>query len=135
MNDKNISPINDARNEFIICIPISQFPRSPAAPNQFPAPPRQVLLPRRFQRLGAVLQLRFAGRARAVDATENLSVRFDAMSDDPAVAMRANRCQRVDRALEAVEGVMLPANDYFERLVILIFANFTCSHTQKFRAT
>jgi hypothetical protein len=80
------------------------------------------------------LQLRFAGRARAMDATENLSVRFDAMSDDPAVAMRANRRQRVDRALEAVEGVMLPANDYFERLVILILANFTCSHTRMFRA-
>jgi hypothetical protein len=78
--------------------------------------------------------LRFAGGARAMDATENLSVRFDAVSDDPAVAMRANRCQRVDRALEAVEGVVLPTDDYFERLVILIFANFTCSHTQIFRA-
>jgi hypothetical protein len=78
--------------------------------------------------------LRFAGRARAVDATENLSVRFDAMSDDPAVAMRANRRQRVDRALEAIEGVMLSGNDYFEGLVIFVLANFTCSHTHKFRA-
>jgi len=56
------------------------------------------------------------------------------MSDDPAVAMRANRRQRVDRALEAIEGVVLSANDYFERLVIFVLANFTCSHTQKFRA-
>jgi len=80
------------------------------------------------------LQLRFAGRARAVDATENLSVRFNTVPNDPAVAMRANRRQRVDRALEAVEGVVLPANDYFERLVIFVFANFACSHTERFRA-
>ncbi len=70
-----------------------------------------------------------------MDAAKNLPVRFDAMTNYPAVAVGANWRQRVDRALEAVEGVMLPANDYFERLVILIFANFTCSHTQKFRAT
>ena len=64
-----------------------------------------------------------------MDAAENLSVRFDAVSDDPAVAMRTNWRQRVDRTLEAVESVMLAANDYFERLVIFVFANFTCSHT------
>jgi hypothetical protein len=69
-----------------------------------------------------------------VDAAENLTVRFNAVSDNPAVAVGTNRRQRVDRALEAIEGVMLPAHDYFERLVILIFANFTCSHTQIFRA-
>ena len=80
------------------------------------------------------MQLRFAGRARAVDATENLYVRFDAVSDDAAVAMRANRRERVDRALEAIEGVVLPADDYFKGLVISVLANFTCSHTQKFRA-
>ena len=62
-------------------------------------------------------------------AAENLSVRFDAVPDDPAVAVRTNRRQRVDRALEAIEGVVLPANDYFKRLVIFIFANFACSHT------
>jgi hypothetical protein len=87
-----------------------------------------------LQRLNAVFQLRFARGARAVDAAEDLSVCFDAMSDDSAVAMRANRGQRVDRALEAIEGVMLPANDDFKRLVIFIFANFACSHKQIFRA-
>jgi len=64
-----------------------------------------------------------------MDAAEDLSVCFNAVSDNPAVAMRANRRQRVDRALEAIEGVMLPANDDFKRLVIFIFANFACSHT------
>jgi hypothetical protein len=82
-----------------------------------------------FTALDAVFQLRFAGSARAVDATENLSIRFNAVSDDPAIAMRANWRERVDRAFEAVEGVVLPANDDFKRLVIFIFANFAGSHT------
>jgi hypothetical protein len=82
-----------------------------------------------LQRLNAIFQLRLARGARAVDAAEDLSVCFNAVSDDSAIAMRANRRQRVDCALEAVEGMMLPANDYFERLVIFIFANFACSHT------
>jgi hypothetical protein len=63
-----------------------------------------------------------------MDATENLSVGFNAVSHDPALTMRANRRQRMDRALEAIE-VMLPANDHFKRLIIFIFANFACSHT------
>ena len=63
-----------------------------------------------------------------MDAAEDLSVGFHAVADHPTVAVRANRRQRVDRALEAVEGVMLPANDYFKRLVIFILANFACSH-------
>ena len=86
------------------------------------------------RRSGAIFQLRFAGLARAVDAAEDFSVSFNAVPHDPAVAMRANRCQRVDGALEAVEGVALPANDHFKRLVIFVFANLTCSHTQIFRA-
>jgi len=81
------------------------------------------------RRSGAIFQLRFAGLARTVDAAEDLSVCFHAVSDDSAVAMRANWRQRVDCALEAVEGVMFPANDYFKRLVIFILANFACSHT------
>jgi len=69
-----------------------------------------------------------------VDAAENLSVSFNAVPDDPAVAMCANRRQRVDGALETVEGVVLPADDHFKRLVIFVFANLACSHTQMFRA-
>ena len=63
-----------------------------------------------------------------MDAAEDLSIGFHAVADHPAVAVGANWRQRVDRALEAVEGVMLPANDYFKRLVIFILANFACSH-------
>ena len=69
-----------------------------------------------------------------MDAAENLPVGFNTVSNYPALTMRANWRQCVDRALEAVEGVMFPANDYFERLVIFIFANFACSHTNLSRA-
>ncbi len=69
-----------------------------------------------------------------MDAAEDLSIGFYAVSDHPAVAVRANRRQRMDRALEAIEGVVFAANDHFKCFVVFIFANFTCSHTQFFRA-
>jgi hypothetical protein len=69
-----------------------------------------------------------------VDTTENFSVRFDAVADDTAVAVGANRRQRVDCALEAIEGVTLSAHDDFKRLVIFVLANFACRHTQFVRA-
>ncbi len=65
-----------------------------------------------------------------MDAAEDFSSLLHAVTDDPALAVRANRRQRVDRALEAIEGVMLSGNDHFKGLVIFIFANFACSHTQ-----
>jgi hypothetical protein len=68
-----------------------------------------------------------------VDATKYLSVGFDTVPDDSAVAVRADRRQRVNRALEAIKGVMLASYDHFERLVIFILTNFACSHTQFFR--
>ena len=69
-----------------------------------------------------------------MDAAEDLSVGFNTVPDNPAVTVRTDRRQCVDRALEAVERVVLPANDYFKRLVIVVFANFAFSHTQIFRA-
>jgi hypothetical protein len=66
------------------------------------------------------------------DAAENLSVSFNAVPDNPAIAMRASRRQRVDGALETVEGVTLTGDDHFKRLVIFVVANLTCSHTQCF---
>jgi hypothetical protein len=68
-----------------------------------------------------------------VDTAEDLFSGFYAVSYDLAIAMSANWRQRVDRAFEAVEGVVLPANDHFKRFVVFIFANFACSHTQMFR--
>jgi len=44
-----------------------------------------------------------------MDTTENFPVRFDAVANDTAVAVGANRRQRVDCALEAIEGVAFSA--------------------------
>ena len=57
--------------------------------------------------LSAVLQLRCAGRACAVDTAEDFSVGLDTVAHDTAIAVRANRRQRVDCALEAIESVAL----------------------------
>ena len=38
----------------------------------------------------------------------------------------------MDRAFEAIERVMLSGYDHFKRLVIFVFTNFGCSHTQLF---
>jgi hypothetical protein len=64
-----------------------------------------------------------------MDATEDLSIGFHAVTHHPALAVRANRRERVDRALEAIESVVLSGNDHLKRLVIVIFANFAFSHT------
>jgi hypothetical protein len=64
-----------------------------------------------------------------VGAAKDLFVCFNAVPDYAAVAVRANRRQRVDCALEAVEGVTLAAHDDFKGLVVFILANFACSHS------
>jgi hypothetical protein len=64
-----------------------------------------------------------------MDAAKDLFIGFHAVADHPAVAVRANRRERVDCALKAIEDVMLASNNYLKRLVIFIFANFACSHT------
>ena len=64
-----------------------------------------------------------------MNAAIDLSVGCHAMPDDPAVAVWADRRQRVDCAFETIECVMLPGYDHFKRLVIFILANFACSHT------
>jgi len=56
------------------------------------------------------------------------------VTDDPALAVRANRCERVDCALKAIEGVALAAGDHFEGLIIFVFANFAFSHKDFSRA-
>jgi hypothetical protein len=69
-----------------------------------------------------------------VDATEDLSVPFHAVAHDSTIAVGANRRQRVDCTLEAVEGVTLSANDDFKRFVVFVLTNFACRHTQFVRA-
>jgi hypothetical protein len=63
-----------------------------------------------------------------MDAAKDLSINFHAVADYPALAVRANRGERMDCAFEAIEGVVLACNDHLKRLVIIIFANFAFSH-------
>jgi hypothetical protein len=56
------------------------------------------------------------------------------VADDTAIAVRANRRQRVNCALEAIERVTLSAHDDFKRLVIIVLADFAFRHTQFVRA-
>jgi hypothetical protein len=87
-----------------------------------------------WQRLDAIFQLRFPGGACTVDTTKNLSVRFHAMADDAAIAVRTNGCQRVNRTLEAVESVTLSSHNDFKRLIVFVLADFACRHTKLLRA-
>ena len=68
-----------------------------------------------------------------MNAAEDLSVSFDPVPDDPAIAMRTYGRQGMDRALEAVKRVTLAAHDDFKRLVVFVLANLACSHTQLLR--
>jgi hypothetical protein len=56
------------------------------------------------------------------------------MSHNPAIAMGALRRQGVDCALKAVKRMVLPCNDYIERLVIIVFTNFAFSHIRTSQA-
>jgi hypothetical protein len=84
--------------------------------------------------LSAVLQLRCAGRACAVDATKNFSVRFDTVANNTAVAVGTHRRQRVDCTLETIKSMTFSAQDHFKRLVIIVLANFAFRHTEFVRA-
>jgi hypothetical protein len=64
-----------------------------------------------------------------VNATEDFASLLHAVPDHATVAVRANRRQRMDRALKAIKRVVFSGNNYVKRLVIVIFANFAFSHT------
>src|SRR5690606_1454258 len=53
---------------------------------------------------------------------------LDPMADDPAIAVRTVRCQRMDRALEAVEGVGAAVLRDLERLVVVVAADVALRH-------
>jgi hypothetical protein len=63
-----------------------------------------------------------------MDAAKDLSIGFHAVTDDPAVAVRANWRQRVDGAFKAIENVTLAGNDNFKCFVVVVFANFAFGH-------
>jgi len=64
-----------------------------------------------------------------MNAAIDLPISFHTVPHDSTIAVWADGRQRVDRALEAIERVMLSGYDHLKRLVIFVFANFACSHT------
>jgi hypothetical protein len=63
-----------------------------------------------------------------MDAAKDLSVFFNAMSDNPASAVRALGRQGMDRALKAVEYMRCSRESHLEGLIVVISANFTEGH-------
>jgi hypothetical protein len=65
----------------------------------------------------------------AVVATKECAIFFKAVSHNPDATCRAGWRESVDGALEAVEGVGLPAFRHLKCLVIIISASFAPGHT------
>jgi hypothetical protein len=72
--------------------------------------------------------LGYAPLAGAVDTAEEGALRFDAVADDPAPAVVADRRQLLDRALEAVEDVPRASRDHLERQVVVVPAHLALRH-------
>ena len=70
-----------------------------------------------------------ACHARAVGAAVKRAVSLDAVSDHLDVAVLADGCERVDRALEAVEGVRVSTGHaYLKSLIVLIPTDLALGH-------
>ena len=61
-------------------------------------------------------------------ATEEMAAHFHAMTNNSALAMLAAWGDGLDRAFEAVEGVVCARCDQFEAFVIFVAANLTDCH-------
>src|SRR5215204_4405274 len=71
-----------------------------------------------------------ACHARAVGAAVEGAVRLDAVPDHPDVAVLADRGERVDRTLEAVEGVGVSSgHTYLKGLIVLISTDLALGHS------
>src|SRR6266511_595045 len=75
-----------------------------------------------------VFRLSDSGLARAIGAAIERVLGLDAMPDDPAAALSADRGQLLDRAFEAVEDMLPARRDHLEGQIIIVAANFTLSH-------
>jgi hypothetical protein len=65
---------------------------------------------------------------RTVRAAKHRAVAFKAMANDSTLAMFAAGRQGVNRTFEAVESVRFSLHNYFKRFVVIVSADFTCSH-------
>ena len=60
--------------------------------------------------------------------TEELTVYFDTVANDPALAMLADRSHRLDRTFETVEDVTRASGYNLEALVVFIATDFASGH-------
>src|SRR5262245_36325984 len=77
---------------------------------------------------GVIGDLRHTSLAGAVSAAVEGAVRLDAMANDLATTMIADRRQLVDGALKTIKYMALASGNHLERQVIVVPANFTRSH-------
>jgi hypothetical protein len=82
-----------------------------------------------FARLSSIPYLRRPCAACTVRTAEHFARRFNAMADDPALAMLAWRCQRVYCAFKAVKRVSFPRHGHLHALVIVVSAYFAFRHS------
>src|SRR5215207_4281934 len=78
--------------------------------------------------LTPVAEFRNAFLLRAVSTAEDLAVRLDSVSDHTAATVTADRRERVNRTLEAVERVRVACARNLERLVIVVTAYLADGH-------
>jgi hypothetical protein len=86
-------------------------------------------------RSSPILDASHTGLPGAVRAAIEFALRFHAVADDLAVAMLADRRERMDCAFEAVECVGWPlGEDNLEGLIVLVPADFAPWHGQHLMA-
>jgi len=73
-----------------------------------------------FQILNAILTCTVGA------AVKNL-IRFHAMTDDPAITMRASWRKRMDGTLKTVECMRLTVQSHFKAFIVFVSAYFTCA--------
>ncbi len=69
---------------------------------------------------------------RTMRAAVKDAVRLDAVADDLTAAMFALRRQRMNGALEAIEEMRFTVLHHFDRLVVIVPADFALNHKLSF---
>lgn len=77
---------------------------------------------------GAIVDIRRGRRSGTMRATEKPAADLGAMTNDPALAMFADRRQSLNGAFKAVKSVLRASRYQVERFVIVITTNFTLRH-------
>ena len=75
-----------------------------------------------------ILHFSYSGLSRAIGATIEGLIRLDAVADDPATTVIANRGELVNRTLEAVEGMTSASSDNFKGQIIVVTTHLTLCH-------